>query len=549
MSENKREILVTSALPYANGELHLGHLLEQIQTDIWVRYQKLIGNQCTYVCAEDAHGTPIMLKAEQMGISPEELIDEQYEHHLRDSKGFLIEHDNYHSTHSEENKFFSELIFQRCMEAGYIKEKEIDQLFDTKKKIFLSDRYVKGGCPECKADNQFGDNCEICGKTYLATDLINPLSELSGSAPEIKKSNHLFFKLSNLQQEIKDWLDNSKIQEQSINKLHEWIDDLRDWDISRDKPYFGFEIPNYPEKYFYVWLDAPIGYLASHKNLLDRKNDSLGFDKYWSEGSSTELYHFIGKDIIYFHALFFPAMLLKSGFRQPTGVFAHGFLTIEGKKMSKSRGTYILADTYLRHLDPQYLRYYFASKLTNGIEDIDLNFDDFIQKTNSDVIGKYINLASRSSNFINKYFNNKLAKIDSNHELLSLSKQLSESIYTHYENREFSKAIKDIMTFADKTNQFFDNKTPWDLIKDDNKHQEVHEICTLTLIAFKDISIFLSPILPNLYAEVLIFLNLDDCGWKGLENNLSGHKINKYDALFTRIDKETVEKIKNESKE
>ena len=547
MPKDKREILVTSALPYANGELHLGHMLEQIQTDIWVRYQKLIGNECTYVCADDAHGTPIMLRAEELGIDPESLISDVYDNHLRDSKGFLIDHDNYHSTHSDENKYFSELIFERCKEKGYILEKEIDQLFDIEKQIFLSDRYVKGICPSCGAKDQYGDNCEVCGKTYLATDLIDPISTLSDTIPEVKKSLHLFFALSQLNNEAKSWFKSSKVQKQALNKLNEWIDDLRDWDISRDAPYFGFEIPNYPNKYFYVWLDAPIGYLASHKNFLSEDNEE--FSKYWNEDTTTELYHFIGKDIIYFHALFFPALLLKANFRQPTGVFAHGFLTIDGEKMSKSKGTFILADTYLKHLDPQFIRYYFSTKLTEGIEDIDLNLEDFIQKTNSDLVGKYINLASRSSNFITKYFNGRLSEIDENHELLQLSNKAAEKIFIHYENREFSKATKEIMLLADKTNQYFDNNKPWEEIKKDNNSLLAHEVCSVTLLMFKNISIFLSPILPNIFKESQGFLNLKNLSWADLDLDLSGHTINEYSPLITRIEKESISRIIEDSKE
>ena len=412
MSKNnsKRDILVTNALPYANGDLHLGHILEHIQSDIWVRYQRLQGNNCTYICGEDAHGTSIMLKAEELGITPEKLIKQVRVSHEQDFEAFNISHDNYHTTHSEENRHYSETIFMNLKEEGLIEEKEIEQLYDTQKGLFLSDRYVKGTCPSCKSEDQYGDNCEVCSSAYSAVDLIDPVSVLTNSKPKLKKSLHLFFKLSDLKVEIKKWLKSAQVASQAINKLAEWTEsEIKDWDISRDAPYFGFEIPGYENKYFYVWLDAPIGYLASHKHYLDKLNKSEEFNYYWDSDSTTELYHFIGKDIMYFHTLFFPAMLLKSNFRQPNGVFIHGFLTVDSEKMSKSRGTFILARTYHEILDPEYLRYYFAAKLSTGIDDIDLNLEDFQQRTNSDLVGKFINIGSRTANFINKDFNNKLS--------------------------------------------------------------------------------------------------------------------------------------------
>ena len=546
----KKEILVTNALPYSNGPLHLGHLLEHIQSDIWVRFQRLIGNTCTYLCGEDAHGTSIMLKAEELNISPEELINKVSKSHLEDLKGFYISHDNYHTTHSEENRFYSETIFNRLLEKGYIESKVIEQLFDTEKEMFLADRYVQGTCPKCNAKDQYGDNCEVCSSTYSASELIEPISVLTNSKPQIKKSEHLFFKLSSLQNEIKDWLSKSEIQQQALNKLSEWVDsDLKDWDISRDEPYFGFRIPNHPGKFFYVWLDAPIGYLASHKNFLDKNNKTEEFDKYWNKESSTMLYHFIGKDIMYFHALFFPVMLLKSDFRQPNGVFIHGFLTVNGEKMSKSRGTFILAKTYLESLDPEYLRYYFAAKLSTGIDDIDLNFDDFQLRVNSDVIGKFINIGSRTAKFINKRFNNKLS--ESLHEQEIIQKFISKSslVADAYEKREYSKAIKEIMILADQANQYIDRMEPWTLDREDSNKELVHSICTTSLNLFRLLTIMLSPVLPQLSAKIYKFLCIKPPLWEEMEMLLTDKLISTYEPLLTRIDANKIDEIKEKSKE
>lgn len=546
----KRDILVTNALPYANGPLHLGHLLEHIQSDIWVRFQRLLGNRCTYICGEDAHGTSIMLKAEELKISPESLISQVQESHLKDFKGFYISHDNYHTTHSDENQFYSETIFNRLLEKGYIESREVDQLFDSEKKIFLSDRYVKGTCPKCGADDQYGDNCEECSTTYSALELINPVSIFTNSKPEIKKSEHLFFKLSDLQSEIKDWLSNSDLQPQVLNKLSEWIDsELKDWDISRDEPYFGFSIPGYPGKYFYVWLDAPIGYLASHKNYLDKINKAEEFNKYWAKESKTELYHFIGKDIMYFHTLFFPAMLLKSDFRQPSGVFIHGFLTVDGKKMSKSRGTFILASTYLEFLDPEYLRYYFAAKLSTGIDDIDLNLKDFQLRVNSDIIGKFLNIGSRTAKFINKSFNNKLSKNLHEEELIKKFVKHSSVIADAYEKREYSRAIREIMYLADKANQYIDRMEPWVLERDNSKKDLVHSICTTSLNLFRLLSIMLSPVLPELTDKIFKFLEVNAPTWEDMNNVITNKDIKTYQPLLTRIDPERVKEIKKKSKE
>jgi len=547
---SKRDILVTNALPYANGPLHIGHLLEHIQSDIWVRYQRLIGNNCTYICGEDAHGTAIMLKAEENKLSPEELIEQVKISHMEDFLAFNISHDNYHTTHSEENRFFSEIIFTRLKEKGFIEEREIEQLFDTERQIFLSDRYVKGTCPSCGAEDQYGDNCEICSSTYSATDLIDPISVITETKPEIKKSSHLFFKLSDLKSEIKDWLDNALVPRQALNKLSEWIDgDLKDWNISRDEPYFGFKIPGYPGKYFYVWLDAPIGYLASHKNYLDKLHKAEDFDLYWGIDSKAELYHFIGKDIMYFHALFFPAMLLKSDFRQPSGVFIHGFLTVDGQKMSKSRGTFILASTYREILDPVYLRYYFAAKLGTGVDDIDLNLEDFCQRANSDLVGKFINIGSRTAKFINENFKNKLSKTIHNEALINEFIDRSSVISEAYENREFNKAIREIMFLADKANRYIDKMEPWVLFKDKKNKELVQSVCTTSLNLFRLMAIMLSPVIPTLSEKIYLFLNIKFPQWNDMNKILLNHEIGVYKPLLTRIEMDKIEKIREKSKE
>jgi len=547
---SKRDILVTNALPYANGPLHIGHLLEHIQSDIWVRYQRLIGNNCTYICGEDAHGTAIMLKAEENKLSPEELIEQVKKSHMEDFLAFNISHDNYHTTHSEENRFFSEIIFTRLKEKGFIEEREIEQLFDTERQIFLSDRYVKGTCPSCGAEDQYGDNCEICSSTYSATDLIDPISVITETKPEIKKSSHLFFKLSDLKSEIKDWLDNALVPRQALNKLSEWIDgDLKDWNISRDEPYFGFKIPGYPGKYFYVWLDAPIGYLASHKNYLDKLHKAEDFDLYWGIDSKAELYHFIGKDIMYFHALFFPAMLLKSDFRQPSGVFIHGFLTVDGQKMSKSRGTFILASTYREILDPVYLRYYFAAKLGTGVDDIDLNLEDFCQRANSDLVGKFINIGSRTAKFINENFKNKLSKTVHNEALINEFIDRSSVISEAYENREFNKVIREIMFLADKANRYIDKMEPWVLFKDKKNKELVQSVCTTSLNLFRLMAIMLSPVIPTLSEKIYLFLNIKFPQWNDMNKILLNHEIGVYKPLLTRIEMDKIEKIREKSKE
>ena len=552
MSKNnsKRDILVTNALPYANGDLHLGHILEHIQSDIWVRYQRLQGNNCTYICGEDAHGTSIMLKAEELGITPEKLIKQVRVCHEQDFEAFNISHDNYHTTHSEENRHYSETIFMNLKEEGLIEEKEIEQLYDTQKGLFLSDRYVKGTCPSCKSEDQYGDNCEVCSSAYSAVDLIDPVSVLTNSKPKLKKSLHLFFKLSDLKVEIKKWLKSAQVAPQAINKLAEWTEsEIKDWDISRDAPYFGFEIPGYENKYFYVWLDAPIGYLASHKHYLDKLNKSEEFNYYWDSDSTTELYHFIGKDIMYFHTLFFPAMLLKSNFRQPNGVFIHGFLTVDSEKMSKSRGTFILARTYHEILDPEYLRYYFAAKLSTGIDDIDLNLEDFQQRTNSDLVGKFINIGSRTANFINKDFNNKLSSTLHEESLVQEFIDRSSIVSEAYEKREFSKAIREIMDLADKANQYIDKMEPWNLIKEEKNKELVQSICTTSLNLFRLLTIMLNPVIPNVCSRIYIFLKINEPLWNDMGKVITNHEIATYQPLLIRIEKEQIENIILRSKE
>ena len=544
LKEKNRKILVTSALPYANSPLHLGHIMESVQTDIWVRFQKINGHECTYVCADDAHGTPIMLKAEELKITPEELISEIYTDHIESLKNFYIDHANFYSTHSEENKELSELIFSRLEKKNLIESRVIKQLFDKEKDMFLSDRYVKGTCPKCKADDQYGDNCEVCSGTYDATELLKPISVLSESVPEIKDSEHLFFKLSVLKDSINRWIESSFVQPEVVNKLSEWLDgELRDWDISRDKPYFGFSIPGHEDKYFYVWLDAPIGYLASHKNYLDKIGDTKTFKECWKPDSDYEIYHFIGKDIMYFHTLFFPAMLKHSDFKTPDGVFVHGFLTLNGEKMSKSRGTFILAKTYLDNLDPEYLRYYFATKLGPGVDDVDLNLEDFKQRVNSDLVGKFINIGSRSAKFINKDFNNALASQLHNPELVKEFITIASSIKVLYETRDFNKAMREIMSLADKANQYVDKMQPWVLSKTNPKDEVVQQICTTSLNLFRILAIMLKPVTPELANKIATFFNDDAYTWNSIDEPLLEQNINQFKPLLGRIDDQSIEQL------
>ena len=540
----KRSILVTSALPYANAPLHLGHILEHTQTDIWVRFQRLLGNECIYVCADDAHGTPIMLKAEELDITPENLIEDIYKEHKSTFEDYRISHDNFHTTHSEENRILSERIFNALQENGLIEQKKINQLFDTTKQMFLSDRYVKGSCPLCHAKDQYGDNCEKCSATYDAVELIDPVSVISGTKPIIKESDHLFFKLSSLKEQIINWLNNSNIQDPVRNKLNEWLEgDLRDWDISRDSPYFGFEIPNFQDKFFYVWLDAPIGYLASHLNYLKKNDQEAKFEEFWNTKSKGEVFHFIGKDIMYFHTLFFPVMLSESKLKTPNGVFVHGFLTLNGDKMSKSRGNFISAENYINTLDADYLRYFFASKLGTGVDDIDLNLEDFRQKSNSDLVNKYANIASRTAKFLNNNYDGVLSNELDQPELIQEFLDKSEIISGLFEDREFSKAIKEIMSLADRANQYIDSKEPWVLIKDKNNKDKVHSICTTSLNLFRIITIMLQPVIPGFTKKAFAFLNETNISWKSMESPLTGCKINDFNPIITRIDEDQINKL------
>jgi len=535
----KRRILVTSALPNANGSIHLGHLMEHIQTDIWVRFQRMQGNQCIYVCADDTHGTATMLKAEELGVTPEEFITGIKAEHERDFHDFLISHDNYYSTHSDENQQYSSLIYTRLKDAGQINVKSVDQLFDPEKNMFLADRFIVGACPKCNTEGQYGDNCQACGATYDATDLINPTSKISSAKPVLKKSTHFFFALSNFSDYLREWTRSGALQEQVANKLAEWLDaGLKDWDISRDAPYFGFEIPGESGKFFYVWLDAPIGYMASFKNYCDGSDD-LDFDDFWKVDSECEVHHFIGKDIVNFHALFWPAMLSASGFRTPTKVHAHGFVTVDGLKMSKSRGTFINARTYLDHLNPEYLRYYFAAKLNGSVDDLDINLDDFIQRVNSDLVGKVVNIASRCAGFINKQFDGQLAAQTSNPLIKEVANQRS-SIADHYENGDYGKAVREIMAMADRANQFIAEHKPWALIKEDGNREKVQQVCSDGINLFRMIVTYLKPVLPELAQNAEAFLNIDPLDWNSLDVTLLDHQINKFTPLMVRVDSKTV---------
>ncbi|MCL6417405.1 methionine--tRNA ligase [Aestuariirhabdus sp. Z084] len=548
MTQKSRNILVTSALPYANGPLHMGHLVEYIQTDIWVRFQKQRGNLCTYVCADDAHGTAISLHAEKMGITPEESVALINAERKRDFGEFLVEFDNYYSTHSEDNRELSESIYIALRDKGHIARRTIRQAFDPEKQMFLADRYIKGDCPRCGAAGQYGDNCEVCGATYSPTELKNAVSALSGATPVEKDSEHFFFKLTDFQNFLQKWTRSGAVQEEIANKLAEWVDgELQDWDISRDAPYFGFEIPDEPGKYFYVWLDAPIGYMASFKNLCERRDD-LHFDDYWKPDSEAEVYHFIGKDIVNFHCLFWPAMLQGAGYRTPTQVNAHGFLTVNNEKMSKSRGTFITARTYLDHLNPEYLRYYFASKLNNRIDDLDLNLDDFSQKVNSDLVGKVVNIASRCAGFIKKS-GGQLASSDSEATLSAEFMAAADNIADQYEQREYARAIRDIMALADKANAYIADKEPWALAKQEGTEKEVVEICSVGINLFRLLMIYLKPVLPALVEKAEAFLNVEPLRWSDAAELLpAGHAINKFKPLMTRVESDKVAAMVEASK-
>ena len=544
-----RKILVTSALPYANGPIHLGHLVEYIQTDIWVRFQKQRGHQCHYICADDTHGTPIMLRADREGITPEQLIAQVEQEHRADFDEFGVAFDNYHTTHSTENKELSALIYTRLRDGGHISKRTITQAFDPVKNMFLPDRFIKGECPKCGAKDQYGDNCEACGATYAPTELKNAVSVVSGEKPIDKDSEHYFFNLGDFAEMLQDWTTaEGHLQPEVKNKMAEWLENgLQQWDISRDAPYFGFEIPDAPGKYFYVWLDAPIGYMASFKNLCDKQG--LDFDEFWAKDSDVELYHFIGKDIIYFHALFWPAMLSGAGFRTPSAVFSHGFLTVNGEKMSKSRGTFIKARTYLEHLNPEYLRYYFAAKLTDGIDDLDLNFDDFSQRVNSDLVGKVVNIASRCSGFIKKRFDGKLSTQCAEPELFQQFIDANGSIAECYENREFGKAMREIMALADKANQYIDEKKPWLVAKEEGKDAELHDICSMGINLFRLLVAYLKPVIPVLAENAESFLNIDSQNWPADAQPLLDHEINKFKPLMTRVEADKIAAIVEASQE
>ena len=548
-----RKILVTSALPYANGSIHLGHMVEHIQTDVWVRFQKLRGHECHYCCADDTHGTPVMLAAQKQGIAPEDMIAKVREEHLADFTGFFIGYDNYYSTHSPENKQFSQDIYRALKANGKIESRVIEQLFDPEKQMFLPDRFVKGECPKCHAQDQYGDNCEVCGTTYSPTELINPYSAVSGAKPELRESEHFFFKLGECADFLKAWTSGNNphdgkphLQAEALNKMKEWLGEgeettLSDWDISRDAPYFGFEIPDAPGKYFYVWLDAPVGYMASFKNLCDRIG--IDFDEYFKADSQTEMYHFIGKDILYFHALFWPAMLHFSGHHAPTGVYAHGFLTVDGQKMSKSRGTFITAKSYLEQgLNPEWMRYYIAAKLNSKIEDIDLNLQDFISRVNSDLVGKYVNIAARASGFIAKRFEGRLKDVADSALLAKLTAQ-SEAIAECYESREYAKALRDIMALADIVNEYVDANKPWELAKQEGQDARLHEVCSELINAFTMLTAYLAPVLPKVAENASKFLNLEAITWANTRETLGEHAINKYEHLMQRVEQKQVDDL------
>lgn len=544
-----RQILVTSALPYANGSIHLGHMLEYIQTDIWVRFQQLRGHQAVYVCADDAHGSAIMLRAEKEGLTSEQLIANVHAEHSSDFADFLVNFDNFYSTHSEENRELSELIYTRLKDAGHISTRSVTQYFDPEKGMFLADRFIKGTCPKCAAEDQYGDNCEKCGATYEPTELKDPRSAISGATPVLKDSKHFFFRLQDFADMLQQWTRSGALQDAVANKIAEWLDSgLQEWDISRDAPYFGFEIPGEPGKYFYVWLDAPIGYMASFKNLCSRRPE-LSFDAFWNAGSSAELYHFIGKDIVNFHTLFWPAMLEGAGFRKPTAVNVHGYLTVNGQKMSKSRGTFIKARTYLDHLNPEYLRYYYAAKLGRGVEDLDLNLEDFVQKVNSDLVGKVVNIASRCAGFIHKGNGGVMVEANPAPELSSAFTAAAPSIADAYEKRDFSRAMREIMALADKANAWIADKAPWALNKQEGKQDEVQAICALGVNLFRQLVIFLKPVLPTLAADAEAFLNVAPLRWNDHTQLLANHQLNAFKPLLARIESAKIDAMVEASKE
>lgn len=541
-----RKMLVTCALPYANGAIHLGHMLEHIQADIWVRFQRMRGNEIYFVCADDAHGTPIMLNAAKQGITPEQLIEKAKTDHVADFKGFNISFDNYHSTHSEENREITTEMYKKLRANGFIKSRVISQLFDPEKQMFLPDRFVKGTCPKCKAEDQYGDNCEVCASTYSPMDLINPRSAVSGATPIVKESEHFFFDLPSFEGMLKEWTRSGSLQSEIANKMQEWFESgLQQWDISRDAPYFGFPIPDAENKFFYVWLDAPIGYMASFKNLCDRTG--LNFDEFWKKDSETELYHFIGKDIVYFHSLFWPAMLDGCELRKPTNVFAHGYVTVDGVKMSKSRGTFIQASTYLKHIDPECLRYYYAAKLNERIEDLDLSLEDFVQRVNSDIVNKLVNLASRNASFIAKRFEGKLADKLEDEALFAEFIAQSEQIAAHYENREFNKAIRLIMDLCDKANKYVDDKAPWVIAKQEGCDAQLQAVCSMGIELFRVLMSYLKPVLPQLVERAEAFLQTE-LTWDNIQQPLLGQNVAPFKSLFSRLEKKQIDAVIEETK-
>ncbi len=545
MTHSIRKILVTSALPYANGPIHLGHLVEYIQTDIWVRFQRMCGHECLYVCADDTHGTPIMLRAQAENVSPEQLIERIWQEHRADFDAFSISFDNYYTTHSEENRLLSEEIYRRLIQAGHITRRSIKQAYDPVKEMFLPDRFIRGTCPRCGARDQYGDNCEVCGATYAPTDLKDAVSTLSGVQPIERDSEHFFFTLGNFEEFLRNWLytpdARRPVQEGVANKLEEWFSaGLKDWDISRDAPYFGFEIPGETGKFFYVWLDAPIGYMASLENLCTRTG--CDFAAYWNQESTAEVYHFIGKDILYFHTLFWPAILEGAGYRKPTAVFAHGFLTLNGEKMSKSRGTFITARRYLDHLNPDYLRYYFAAKLTDSIEDIDLNFEDYLSRINSNLVGKYINIASRSAPFIEKRFAGKLSDV-SGEAMLQEMQAASSTIAACYEQRHYAEAVRLLMNFADRANQYIDAMKPWVLAKNTDADADLQWVCSVGVNAFRLLTLYLKPILPMLAEQAEVFLNVKPLTWDDAQHLLDTHTIHPYHHLAKRVEQAQIQAV------
>lgn len=539
-----RKILVTTALTYANGPMHLGHLVDNIQADIWVRLQRMLGHQCTFISGCDAHGTPIMIQAEKVSLAPETLVTQLREEHHGDLRDFLVEIDNYYTTHSSENQELANLVFQRQSQEGNIGKRLIKQAYDPEKNMFLPDRFIKGECPRCGAKDQYGDSCEVCGATYLPTELKNPYSTLSGAKPIEKESEHYFFKLQNYEAALHAWTRGGHLQEQVTHKLDEWFKDgLQEWDISRDAPYFGFKIPGEENKYYYCWLDAPIGYMASFKNLCAQRKD-LNFEDYWNKGSGTELYHFIGKDIMYFHALFWPALLTGAQFRTPTAIFVHGFLTVDGQKMSKSRGTFIKARTYLNHLQPEYLRYYFATKLSSRIEDLDLNFNDFLSRVNADLVGKFVNIASRTASFLTRFFSGRLSSQLAEPMLYQSFVDAGDEIAEKFQKLDYSQAIRQVMALADVANQYIDEKKPWALSKDAAKLPDVQAICTVGINLFRILAIYLKPVLPQTAKQVETFLNVPPLSWNDSKQPLLNHTIQEYKSLMTRIEEKQIDDLR-----